>query len=1082
MYGICPEGPTLSGSYLMAGLAYAAHTNRIRNDLTVPAADTRSLKVNTFGIALASNVPQIPLKLTGAAAPRVILQPAYRLFNTAPQGGGTLVDMQILAQSTSATSASGRIYLNWEDSEQGGDYDQDMWGTMSYCMQTGADTTSCPGQGANTVSVTTSAVAHSTANGQGFGYIISGTTKDGPHFHSGILGFIFTDPANVTVTPPTNVGASGGCNSCQVGQPATTVVYNLTATPPAGTLKDPMWYAAKYGGFKDSNGNNLPDLVDEWDGLTATGSVGYDGTPDNYFLVTNPNGLEAALDKAFIAILSTSSSSSVATNSTSLNTGSKIYQARFNGSDWSGQVLAYGISTAGVIVDTPDWDGGQVSLSPSTIVPNSRKVITSYRTGTRSTTNARAGVAFRWPATPASPTATELPVALTDHLRRDPANLSTIETVTRGSDRLDYLRGSGTNEGASATDFRRRTVTKLGDTANANPQYVGPPSAGFADSTYSAFRLTNINRMPVLYVGANDGMLHAFNASAASTTGAAVGAELLAYVPPMIYRNLSQLTSKTYAHRYFIDSSPEVQDAKFTSGTAAAPDAGAWKTVLVGGLGGGGQGVYALNVTTPSSFSEATANTIALWTFDDQDDPDMGNIFGNISIRKMANNKWAAIVGSGYNNSDAGASATLPGNAEVACTAGDGVATAYTPDNCTTSRTGYAYVFIIYLSGPTGTNGQWQNGIDYVKIPAGTVGTTGTPNGLASPYAVDKNFDGLVDYIYAGDLNGNLWKFDVSSPTVANWTNSTNSVVLFAAGAGQPITSSPIAAKHISGNGFMINFGTGKYLETSDVSSTPSTQSYYGLWDKDNAATGTPISGQTTIAARSELMPQWVYSDQTVATTSFRVTTNHQPNYGSTSRTGDTVTEPTAQSTTATTPTQKGWYFDFPGTPGSTNVGTPLTGERVAFDPLLIGGRILFTTILPSSAACVNGGSSYFMALNNQTGGRFTASTFDTNNDGSINAADLITVGGIPLSAGGVQSSIGITPTPTILAGAGAGIGGTITVGAPGTGVTPGSGGGSSGSGPSTGILSGSGGGTASLLLNLGSTYGRLTWREVLTD
>jgi type IV pilus assembly protein PilY1 len=185
--GICPEGPTLRGTFLMAGLAHHAKTNRIRTDLTaVPATDTKSLKVTTYGVNLSTNVPALPVKVPGDTAPRVILQPAYRLGNTPPQGGGALVDMKIVGQTVTATANQGSVYLNWEDSEQGGDYDQDMWGTLSWCMQVNGDTTSCPQNGGltNTISVTTKTVSESTSNPQGFGYITSGTDRDGPHFHS----------------------------------------------------------------------------------------------------------------------------------------------------------------------------------------------------------------------------------------------------------------------------------------------------------------------------------------------------------------------------------------------------------------------------------------------------------------------------------------------------------------------------------------------------------------------------------------------------------------------------------------------------------------------------------------------------------------------------------------------------------------------------------------------------------------------------------------------------------------------------------------------------------------------------------
>ncbi|MCU0841802.1 MAG: hypothetical protein MUC79_08805, partial [Thiobacillaceae bacterium] len=132
--GICPEGPTVLGSYLMSGLAHHAKTNRIRADLTPPATDTRSLKVSTYGVQLATNVPQIRIAVQGETQPRVVIQPAYRLNVSGTFGGGQLVDMRIVYQSATATTASGLIYLNWEDSEQGGDYDQDVWGVLSYSL------------------------------------------------------------------------------------------------------------------------------------------------------------------------------------------------------------------------------------------------------------------------------------------------------------------------------------------------------------------------------------------------------------------------------------------------------------------------------------------------------------------------------------------------------------------------------------------------------------------------------------------------------------------------------------------------------------------------------------------------------------------------------------------------------------------------------------------------------------------------------------------------------------------------------------------------------------------------------------
>src|SRR5262249_16217779 len=191
----------------------------------------------------------------------------------------------------------------------------------------------------------------------------------------------------------------------------------------------------------------------------------------------------------------------------------------------------------------------------------------------------------------------------------------------------------------------------------------------------------NQDRKPVLYVGGNDGMLHAFRAED--------GREILAYVPSMVHKKLSQLTDKKYVgnqHRFLVDGSPEVGDAFISVGGTSA-----WHTVLVGALGGGGQGLFALDVTKPAEFSEATPSRVVLWEFTDKDDPDLGFIYPQPTIRRMATGRFAAIVPAGYNNSKPELGAT-PAQNEIACTD----SAARTPAGCTTSSTGSAYLFIIF--------------------------------------------------------------------------------------------------------------------------------------------------------------------------------------------------------------------------------------------------------------------------------------------------------------------------------------------------------------------------------------------------
>lgn len=1003
--GICPEGPTLAGSYLIAGLAHHARTNRIRTDLAgIPASDTKSLKVTSYGIQLATNTPQLTIPVPGSATgQKVVIQPIYRLVVGGALGGGALVDMKFVRQQTVGNVSTGKVYINWEDSEQGGDYDQDMWGVLEWSLNAGTNPM--------TITVTTNAVSESTANSQGFGYTISGTTRDGPHFHSGIRGFNFGTPDPVTGVRYDTTGVLG-CTNCQVSSAGSgqrgpqSVTYNLGATA-ANTLQDPLWYAAKFGAFVDSDGNNLPNLQSEWDSKLANGVAGQDSVPDTYFLVTNPLGLEAALDRAFITILSNATASSVATNSTSLQTGSTIYQARFNANDWSGQVLAFPVNPDGTVSTTPAWDAGQVINGQSF---DTGRVVLTYNT----TSTVRDGVAFRWPANPASPAATEIPSALVTSLDTSPTT-STIDG--RGQQRLNYVRGDPSQEGATVTSFRQRPTSKLADIVNSNPNFVGAPNAGIGEAAYATFRLNNLNRPQMIYVGGNDGMLHGFRTSD--------GRELLAYVPSKAHPNLNKLTSKTYVHRYFVDGSPEVGDAFI---------GGQWRTVLVSGLGAGGQGLFALDITDPTQFTEARAGEIVLWEFNDTDNRDLGYIMGEPKIRKMKNGRWAAIVQGGYNNSE-----------------GDGNA----------STTGNAVLFVIFLEGPTGPNRTWISGTDYIKIDTG-IGSTGTPNALAQPFPADINADGIVDYIYAGDLQGNLWKFDVTFFAPSDWTQAGNRDILFTAKDAsnnvQPITAPADGTLHPTGKGFMIVFGTGKYLESSDPNAPYKTQSFYGIWDKNDKQ---PLLGETSVTGRNQLLQQTI-NDVVVGPNTFRVVSNNLPDWS-------TDTSPPVANDAP--PKHMGWYMDFPNSTTS--------GERSVFRPILTSGRLIFTTLVPSSQTCLFGGTSFLMIVDPATGARIDGAVLDVDANGQLNSQDQITYGGSNVYASGVQSTIGITPTPTIIKASGS------TSGSGGGNVIFGTGGplvAGAGFLMAYALAAGSSGGNASTMIGLSASAGRVSWRELQAD
>lgn len=652
-----------------------------------------------------------------------------------------------------------------------------------------------------------------------------------------------------------------------------------------------LWLAGKYGGFIDSNGNNIPDLASEWDADS-------DGIPDNYVLATQPDKLVNGLTSAFSNIIGrTASSASVATNSTSLLSGSNIYQAKFNSGEWYGELIAYPISLTGVI-SPQTWNAGTKLASPTAA---SRIIITYNPT-------IADGAPFLWAnLTAAQQTA-----------------IQGADSVATAQSRLNYLRGEASNEGTAASNFRERPTSKLGDIVNSSPQYVGDPSGQYelsqfllnayvTDSSYLAFRTANLGRTPVIYAGANDGMLHGFNACtiAVGCTAADQGTELLAYVPSSVYSNLRSLSLQGYTHKYFVDGSPAVADANVS---------GNWKTVLVGGLNAGGRGVFALDVTNPSIFSQGNAATIVLWEFNDSHDADMGYTYAKPLIAKMNNGKWAAIVGNGYN-----------------------------------SANGIAKLFILYIE--EGVDGTW-NASDFVKINT-KAGSAALPNGLASVNAIDRDGDGDVDTVYAGDLLGNMWKFDVSDSNDSNWDVAFGTVAaplpLFTACGGacsgsnyQPITTRPEISFHPTNlNTTMVYFGTGKYIENSDPNTT-ATQTFYGIWDNN-----------ATVSGRSALLQQ-TFTSSTINGNVYRIPTN----------------------TAIDWTTHKGWYEDLPD-----------TGERHVGNPKLINGIVFYNTFIPTTDPCDYGGTGYLMAVKSENGGLPTLPVFSTDGNNTFTSTDTL-VGG----------------------------------------------------------------------------------------
>ncbi|WP_444912078.1 PilC/PilY family type IV pilus protein [Microbulbifer sp. PAAF003] len=601
------------------------------------------------------------------------------------------------------------------------------------------------------------------------------------------------------------------------------------------------------------------------------------------------------------------SSSSVAFNTSSLKTNSSIFAVGFDSSAWSGNLAAWNLSDEGDIEldDDGNLDTSSIWEANSeldSIDPDSR-VMLSYSNG--------AGVPF---------TASGLGITGTDHA--DDLNLDIQSNAGvndgRASDRIDYLRGDRSNEGTSTGSFRAREG-RLGDIVNSTPVYVGEPSGPWSDyefsgaSSYDDFVSAKSNRTPVVYVGANDGFLHGFNASA---SGANAGKELIAYSPAALLsttadEGLHALSSQYYTHKYYVDGTPTSSDVYINS---------SWKTVLVGGLGAGGKGYYALDITNPSDFTEENAADIVLWEFTDSDNNNLGYTFSRPQIYRMSNGEWAAIFGNGYNSS-----------------------------------TGDAGLFIVYLDGED------SSGNSHVYISTGTADTS-DKNGMSEPTIVDSDDDGTVDRIYAGDLKGNMWAFDVSSTGSWGVASSTTSPSPLFSVPGEPITAAPQIsgnAEHSSGASpnLLVAFGTGQYLVDSDTSDT-NPGGFYVVADND------VYNLSTSDLEKRTLNEDYVLFDN-----------------------GNEVYLRTSSGDEFTWSDKSGWYMPL-------NKGSGLEGgERVVTRPTVLSYLLLFNTLIPTGQVCAAGSYGWLMSVDIRTGLAPEDPAFDANKDGVINEDDYGYVG-----------------------------------------------------------------------------------------
>lgn len=672
----------------------------------------------------------------------------------------------------------------------------------------------------------------------------------------------------------------------------TVQTYWVDVLEQAFQANNQFYLAAKFGGLKIPT--NLQSTFDPYsflgpipqtwwatstDTLTDTRGTGTtQPRPDNYFTAGRPDAMVDGLTRAFAsianAIKSYTTSFSLSSPQVS-SSGSASYSSQYDSNGWTGLLT-------GSLLTFPDGVPTSSERWNSSTTLEAQLAGTGWDTARQVVTwNGTTGVPFRKASlTAAQVTALDTPWATGDD----------------SGDFLNYLRGDRSKERTATDDTKpyRRRALLLGDIVNAKVTPVGPPSGQLSNTVnpgYAAFKTLRASRPTMVYVGANDGMLHAFNGA---LTGTDAGKEQFAYVPSVLFSGpsspatpsidgLRQLGNPDYDHRYYVDASPKSFDIDFnTAGgtftTSANGNGADWRTVLIGGLGKGGKGFYAIDITDPASMTtEDVVKTKILWEFTAATagvGDTLGFSFGAPMVLKTKKYGWVVVLTSGYNNGD-----------------------------------GFGY---IYFVNP-------RNGTLLEKVQTGN-----SSAGLTQATAYIGDFtDGTADAIYAGDLNGQLWRFDVTAAKGSTGVYPAPlklATLADASSNAQPITTQPLVEIDPRSKKRYVMFGTGQLLDTVDISSSAA-QSFYAIVDGNATSFGT---GGTYPVTRS-LLTQ--------------------------------VTEANLKGTTPISfGNTQGWYLD---------LGKDTTiAWRMVLNPTSFNGVVVFSTLLTTGNACSPSGQSRIYAVN----------------------------------------------------------------------------------------------------------------------
>lgn len=952
--GICPDLPSQEGSHLMSGLAYQAWTQDVRPDLDKP--DDYKNRIRTYTVALAENLPKLDIPVGDDVISLAPLCQANNNGGAAITSGGWrscyLGDV-IVGQKTSiesdyeygrsleADGSAGSFTLVWEDSQWGSDHDNDVVTMITYCVGSAAcqkndnqdngyggydicwrsDSLVCAGSGqpsvgANEVLVRIEHLSAFAGNAMLSGYAIAGSNDDGvkrlirrPGGNDGSILTGFDDPPGAWDKP--------------------NVSRYTTGTSATDLLENPLFYAAKYGGFNYDAEVENPDPNDDptsWDDIdNETGNTGTDGVPDTYFPVRNPAQLKARLTQVFNDVLKRVSSGTAAAVVANEQTGvGAVYQALYdpirtdengNETNWTGSLHALFIDDEGLLREDNNGNGALDNYntdrvvniffdeddlltkvrryssdeddvfveSGSTVVPldelepiwNARDRLAELANATTQrnyTTSAAGGrhiitwldqnyngvidsgeqLAFDANTFNAGNT----------HGWLDQPNIGSAQNL------VNYIRGEEQANSRNRTiDYYGNGTTRvmrLGDIINSSPVPIAAPFENYdlltGDSSYFEFRRQYRNRREVVYVGANDGMLHAFNAgffnastrkyeptTDAGGTGAAgdptthpLGSELWAYVPKNLLPHLQWLKRPDYEHVYYVDGQPRLFEARVFPDDSDHP--GGWGTILVAGFRLGG-GTDATGITVDTQADGLGNNN------DDNKDSDDIKTKSAYVVMDVTNPEKPPKVLAELTPPNLQFTTSFPTVVPISTPNGGSpnkwyLAFGSGPDdlgNVTSNQNArlYAYDLGQLVSGDEDNGivtggGFTAGGLD--------LGAEAANQFVGDPVIADANLNLKTEALYFGTVGdpegdeGKLWRMNIDEQVAPD----TPEVLL---DADQPFSAPPTLSLDENGNIWVIA-GTGRFLSAPDKQSIEQ-QTLYGFrdpYDPDLSGNGLPVT------------------------------------------------------------------------------------------------------------------------------------------------------------------------------------------------------------------------------------------------